>query len=183
MNDRKEKARSRIGRAVLPPPSHNTQPWFFRMSEAAIELHADRTPALPVNDPADRELAIGCGCALMHLRVAGARDAMGVKAQHLPKSGEPDLLACASASVQSNAFAEDAELAEFIERRPTYRKRFENREASEPVVARLVEAATLEGAHFLPILTEEARRQAAQLVTEGDTAQWANPSWRRELAA
>jgi hypothetical protein len=32
-------------------------------------------------------------------------------------------------------------------------------------------------------LTEESRLQVATLVAEGDAAQWAIPSWRRELAA
>ena len=34
-----------------------------------VELLADRTRALPVNDPQDRELTISCGCALFNLRV------------------------------------------------------------------------------------------------------------------
>ena len=43
-----------------------------------VDLLADRTRALPVNDPEDRELTISCGCALFNLRVAAAA------AGHLP---------------------------------------------------------------------------------------------------
>lgn len=183
VNDWKVQARWMIGRAVLAPSSHNTQPWFFRLSESAIDLCADRTRALPANDPEDRELAISCGCALMNLRIAAAGDGFGVQVRLLPESEEPDLFARVSLSAQSNASTEDAELAEFIERRRTYRRRFAPREVAATALEQLIEAAKREDAHLVPLLTEEARHQAASLVAEGDAAQWANPSWRRELAA
>ncbi|NOT32243.1 MAG: hypothetical protein HOP15_17495 [Planctomycetes bacterium] len=47
--------------ATRAPSSHNTQPWLFRARGDSIELHADRTRALPINDPHDRELTIRCG--------------------------------------------------------------------------------------------------------------------------
>lgn len=43
--------------AVLAPSSHNTQPWIFRVSNERVALFADRTRALPANDPDDREPA------------------------------------------------------------------------------------------------------------------------------
>ena len=45
-----------IEQATRAPSSHNTQPWLFRVSAEAVEVHADRSRALPVNDPHDREL-------------------------------------------------------------------------------------------------------------------------------
>ncbi|MCI0534896.1 MAG: hypothetical protein L0Z50_06690 [Verrucomicrobiales bacterium] len=35
-----------------------------------MDLYADRTRSLPASDPADRELTMSCGAALLHLRVA-----------------------------------------------------------------------------------------------------------------
>jgi hypothetical protein len=67
-------ARAMIRLAVWAPSSHNTQPWVFRLVKSGIDVLADRTRALPVNDPSDRELTISCGCALMNLagrQVAG----------------------------------------------------------------------------------------------------------------
>lgn len=183
VNTWEEQARSMIGRAVLAPSSHNTQPWFFRITESAIDLCADRTRALPVNDPDDRELAISCGCALMNLRVAAASDGLGAQVQLLPEPEEADLLARVSFSGQSNASAGEAELAVFIEQRRTYRKRFAPREVDASVLEQLIEAAKQEGARLQPLLTEEARQQAATLVAAGDAMQWADPGWRRELAA
>lgn len=68
--DWNEEARSLIQRAVPAPSSHNTQPWLFRISPLTIDLYADRTRALPVNDPEDRELAAGAA-AWMHPRRRG----------------------------------------------------------------------------------------------------------------
>lgn len=178
-----EQARSLIGKAVLAPSSHNTQPWIFQISQSVIDLYADRTRALPVNDPDDRELAISCGCALMNLRIAAASDGLGAQVELLPNPAQPDWLARASFTGQSGASAEEALLAEFIERRRTYRKRFASRDVASETVDQLVEAARAEGAWLRPLLPEEVRQQASSLVAEGDAAQWANPSWRRELAA
>lgn len=178
-----EHARWMIGRAVLAPSSHNTQPWFFRLSESAIDLCADRTRALPANDPEDRELTISCGCALMNLRIAAASRGLGAEVRLLPKPEEPDFLARLSLSEQANAPDEDAQLAEFIEVRRTYRKRFAPREVGASTLDLLIDAAKHEGASLVPLLSDETRRQAASLVTEGDAVQWANASWRRELAA
>jgi len=72
-NDWNERARLLIGRAVRAPSSHNTQPWYFRLSAPAIDLCADRTRALPVSDPDDREMLISCGAALLHLRIPPER--------------------------------------------------------------------------------------------------------------
>lgn len=172
-----------IGRAVLAPSSHNTQPWFFRLSDSAVDLCADRTRALPVNDPEDRELAISCGCALMNLRIAAASAGLHVQVRLLPEPEEPDLLARMSLSGQSNVCADDAELADFIETRRTYRKRFAPREVSASALDQLIEATRQEGARLVPLLTDEVRQKTAALVAEGDAVQWANSSWRRELAA
>jgi len=64
-------ARALLDAAILAPSSHNTQPWRFAVRERTIDLYADRTRALPVNDPDDRELTISrCGC----IRVDAATD-------------------------------------------------------------------------------------------------------------
>lgn len=173
---------SLVQQAVRAPSSHNTQPWIFRISESAIDLYADRTRALPVNDPDDREFAISCGCALMNLRVAAAAEGLNVRIDILPAQDDPDLLARISFVERPGAPAEEAALAAFIEQRRTYRKRFLPRKVEAAALDQLIEAAKHEGAWLRPLATDSARQKAADLVAEGDAAQWANPSWRRELA-
>jgi len=61
-----------VNYAVLAPSGHNTQPWRFKLGLDNVKLYADRTRALPMVDPHDRELVISCGAALFHLRLATA---------------------------------------------------------------------------------------------------------------
>ena len=116
--------RALIQAAVLAPSSHNTQPWLFRISASAIDLIADRTRALPVNDPRSRELYISCGCALENLRVAAAGQGLGADIQILPDANDPDWLARVALGRGSPATSEDRALVDCIERRRTHRGRF-----------------------------------------------------------
>lgn len=176
-------AHSMIQQAVWAPSSHNTQPWSFRISDRTIDLWADRTRALPVNDPADRELAISCGCALMNLRVAAAGEGLATEVQLLPATGEPDWLARASFRDGRDAATREAALATYIRGRRTYRKPFEPRAVDAEALGELMQAASDEGAWLRPLETDQSRREAARLVAEGDAMQWADSNWRRELAA
>ncbi len=170
--------------AMRAPSSHNTQPWRFRVDDGTVYLSADRTRGLAVNDPHDRELAISCGCALIHLRVAAAAHGLGTSVSILPDPANEDLLATISFLSPDDAAADpDASLAQHIDHRHTYRKRFEPRQIPEQVLVGLVEAAESEGATLHLLSTEDLRRQVAELIAEGDAAHWANPSWRRELAS
>ena len=67
---RSEQFRHLLHYAVVAPSGHNTQPWLFRVTNDAVELFADRTRALPIVDPADRELTMSCAAALGQLRLA-----------------------------------------------------------------------------------------------------------------
>lgn len=115
-----EQAKSLIRRAALAPSSHNTQPWIFRISDSAIELYADRTRGLPVNDTDDRELAISCGCALLNLRLAAASDGFDAKIQLLPDPDDADLLARLRFINAVTSSTVDADLAGMMEHRRTY---------------------------------------------------------------
>lgn len=177
-----EPALSLLRYAVLAPSSHNTQPWRFRVSATAIDLLADRTRALPVNDPDDRELVISCGAALLNLRAGAASLGLDAAVQLFPDPAEPDWLARLSLGGQRAEPQPDGELAAFIEHRRTYRRRFSTRSVEQETMARLTEAAAAENVWLRPFEEEQARLEIAGLVAEGDDMQWANPSWRRELA-
>jgi hypothetical protein len=168
--------------AILAPSSHNTQPWWFRVAGNQISVYADRTRALPVNDPDDRELTISCGCALMNLRVAAARARIHAKVHILPDLEDPDRMADVSLE-EGPVSSSEAYLFPAVAERRTYRKRFLPLPVPANVAWDIVDAASVEGAWLGLLTSDEARREAAGLVEEGDAVQWANPSWRRELAA
>lgn len=75
--------------AVRAPSGHNTQPWRFRIVGDCLELHADRTRALPVVDSADRALHISCGAALRHVVVALRHFGFACVAAVLPDRCDP----------------------------------------------------------------------------------------------
>src|SRR5918912_3713151 len=89
-----EKLRFILKYAVLAPSGHNTQPWIFRINQNdTVELYADRTRALAVVDPDDRELVISCGAALFHLRLAIRHFGYTDITELFPHSEDKDLLA------------------------------------------------------------------------------------------
>ncbi|NBC48342.1 MAG: nitroreductase [Gammaproteobacteria bacterium] len=207
-----EQAQALIVKAVQAPSSHNTQPWRFRVDGATIDLSADRSRALPVNDPDDRELTSSCGAALMNLRVAAAGQGLGIAVERLPDATQPDWLARVSIrsdsrpppspapqgsadlppyplpgpppnSPPNSPLGRLAVLNAFIEQRRTHRKGFSERVVDPAIVEQLVAAAEFEGALLHPLTTAAVREQAAALVAEGDAVQWSMPAWRQELAA
>jgi Putative TM nitroreductase len=167
--------------AIRAPSSHNTQPWLFKLYDDAIDLYADRTRALPVNDPDDRELTISCGCALLNMRIAAAASGYVAHVTLLPDSSEPDLLARVSISPAALPI-EEGLLEPFIAQRQTYRARFNDRVVSGTTIEKLQHAASSEQCDLEIIMGEQQRRLVVQFISEGDAVQWANPSWRRELA-
>jgi len=169
-----------LARAARAPSSHNTQPWLFRFGDDWIELLADRTRALPVNDPDDRELTISCGCALMTLRVAVAAEHLGCDLTLLPDPDDEDVLA--HIRLTGPPEHDLARLAPAIDTRQTYRATFEDRPVAREDLLELVDAATTEGAWLVALTDEADRAEAASLVAEGNAALWHDPSWRRELA-
>lgn len=168
--------------ALLAPSSHNTQPWVFQTRSRSVRLLADRSRALPVNDPHDRELTISCGCALFNLRVAASRHDIGASVSLFPEPEDPDVLAEISLGPKAGGSEGLGPLADELGRRRTYRKRFDPREVTAEIARELSEAAEAEGA-TLHLIEDKNRRDAvADLVAEGDSVQWSDASWRRELA-
>ncbi|MGA5298400.1 Acg family FMN-binding oxidoreductase [Nucisporomicrobium flavum] len=60
--------------ATRAPSLHNSQPWLFRITGDAVEVHADPRRRLDALDPAGRELFISVGAALFTLRLAIRRE-------------------------------------------------------------------------------------------------------------
>ncbi|MFI9654378.1 nitroreductase family protein [Guyparkeria sp. GHLCS8-2] len=176
-----DRVRGLIENAAAAPSSHNTQPWHFRIETNGVSIHADTERRLPVNDPADRELTISCGCALMNLRVAAAAAGQAYRLELLPE-GEGAACLARVTWQEGDADAEEASLGSVLARRRTYRKQFAPstvpREASEALEA----MAEREGAWLQVIESGEPRWEVARLVAEGDASQWRDPRWREELA-
>jgi nitroreductase len=177
-----DKLRTAVDYAVLAPSGHNTQPWRFKLVDETLELWADRTRALPVVDPHDRELTISCGAALAFVRIALRHLGYDAVTEVLPEPVERDLLARVRLGASAEADERDRALVEAITRRRTMREPFEARDLPGELVGELEQLAEQEGA-WLTAIEPDARRKVATLVGEGDRIQAADPHIRRELAA
>ena len=178
-----EKLRFLLNYAILAPSSHNTQPWLFRIIDDGIELYADRTRALPVVDPEDRELTISCGAALFSLRIALRHFAYEASVRSFPDASKPDLLARIRFGNEKKATAEENALFDAIVKRRTNRMPFGTQPIAESLLSELQEAATKEGAWLVIVRGEENRNKLADLIAEADRKQMSDGHFRRELAA
>jgi hypothetical protein len=178
-----DKLRAAVRYAVFAPSSHNSQPWRFVLVGDALELRADRTRALPVVDPDDRELVISCGGALFHLALALRHFGSAPQIERLPTPDDPDLLARIRVSGAWERTAEDEALFHAVPQRHTNRQPFQERYLPAGLPAVLESAAQSDGAWLHVFHTPEARGAVASLVAEADRIQMADKRFRRELAA
>ena len=169
--------------AVLAPSSHNTQPWRFKLDLEHVRLYADRTRALPLVDPHDRELIMSCGAALCHLQLAiryfGRTDDVVL----FPEPNDPDLLAIVRLGKPYGPGTDEKAMFQAIRHRHTNRQPFEDRALPESLVESLRRVAADADTALLVFTDKSRRQQIAQFVWHGDRTQMISPSFRRELAA
>ena len=119
-----EQIRFLIGYATLAPSGHNTQPWLFGTGPDWADVLADRTRALSVVDPHDRELTISCGAAIGIFEVAARRFSLQTTVAISPDEGCQDHLA--QITVAKGSPPDDMDLALFnaIKNRRTDRRAY-----------------------------------------------------------
>ena len=171
-----------IKSAILAPSIHNTQPWRFLIEEQAICLCADWGRRLPVVDPYGRQLIISCGAALMNLRIALARLGHGVEIDVSPYRADDTVLARLRISSRLAAETSLADLFPAIAQRVTNRHGFASEAIAADLQAKLAAAAHREGASAMLVDEKGLRLRIADLVAQGDQAQFADPRFRHELA-
>ncbi len=168
--------------AVRAPSGHNTQPWRFHIADGRLDLYADRTRALPVVDPEDRELVMSCGAALAHLTVTLRHFGYAGRVTAFPDPADHDLLATLQLGQAHTPRPGDHQLFEAIDNRHTHRAAFENRPLPQQILAQLTRDTHPAGA-TLDVFTGDEKAAIAALVGEGDRAQFNDAGFRRELAA
>lgn len=169
--------------AVLAPSGHNTQPWLFAIVGDTLHLYADRTRALPVVDPDDRQLIMSCGAALFHLRVALRHYGITPRVAVLPDPDHRDLLATLRLGPPYETTLADHRLFMAIKKRRTNRLPYEERPVPEEVLQRLQEIALTKGATLNIIGNPVHQYALADLIADGDRRQGRDKRFRRELAA
>lgn len=183
-----EAVRIVLAAAITAPSLHNSQPWRFRCTPSAIELHADEAQLLPAADPDGRELRIACGAALLNLRIAVAGLGVHPVVRLLPDPHRPDLLATVRPQGRRPVSPEELALLAAISRRHTNRRPFTSVPVPPRVVNQLRAAAKAEHAWLarlapsqLPLLRSMLRQaHAVQQKDPAFRAEWASWTGREE---
>ncbi|MGW0769475.1 Acg family FMN-binding oxidoreductase [Streptomyces sp. NPDC002676] len=175
-----------VAAAVEAPSLHNAQPWRFRYlrDSGVLCLYADLARALPRSDPDHRNLHLGCGAALLNLRVAAAADGRGPVVRLLPEPADPALLAEVDLGGTAPPDAALAVLHPAIRRRHSSRQPFREEEIPSALKDRLCEAAGAEGAQLLfpgpwhvasllELVEDAEGREALDPGVRGEMARWA----------
>jgi len=170
-------------RATLAPSVHNTQPWRFVLNSMSVDLYADRARQLRVSDPTGRQLLVSCGCALFNARVALAAAGCGAVVDRFPEPKDPDLIARIRLPESRSDWLPLGTLDEYIERRQTNRRRFDDEAVSAETVYELVRAADAEDSELFVIKEPNHRMVTASLSQQADLMQNADPAYRAELRA
>jgi hypothetical protein len=101
----------------------------------------------------------------------------------LPEAGEPDLVARIGLGAERAPDEADRARLGAIVRRRTTRRAFAGEPVPEGLARRIAAAAEAAGAEAVLVTAAEGKAALAELVAEGDRAQFADPAFRRELGA
>ena len=134
-----------VEHALRAPSVHNTQPWRWRITQDAVQLHADWNRHLVATDPDRRDLVLSCGAALHHFLVALAANGMPAQVERLPDVDNSGHLATVTVG-SGTAHAADPSLFPAITRRRTDRRRMSHRPVPAEHLQELIEAARRAGA-------------------------------------
>jgi nitroreductase len=177
-----EKFKFFINYAILAPSGHNTQPWLFKINDDNIEVIADRTRALPVIDPDDKELIISCGAAIENMSIAMKYFGFKPEIFLMPDSGDNDLLARVKITIGYTPTEEEKKFFKAITKRRTNRRPFAEQMIDEILLNDFENLAMKEHTNFVIIKDEDTKKEILKLIEKGDRIQCENKSFCRELA-
>jgi nitroreductase len=180
----REVMRLLVGYALRAPSSRNTEPWWFRATGSRLDLMIDWDRWMKVADPDRRELYLSAGCALENLLIAAEHLGLGYSLTWFPEPNREDWVATVELrEASSPASPRPPELFEVIPERCTNHKPF----AGDAIPAETQErlAACVREPELRLHLIEEAgtREWIAELVARAEEREFADPAFRRELAA
>lgn len=179
----KDKLKFFINYAVLAPSGHNTQPWLFRINDDSIDILADRTRALPVIDPDDKELIISCGAAITNITVAMKYFGINFTLKTYPQDGDFDFLARISINGEYSPAEDDKKLFAAILKRRTNRLPFAEQDIDGQILQKFETIVSEDNCTKLNLIRDKSiRDEVIKLIELGDRIQCENKSFCRELA-
>ncbi|PXX89863.1 Tat pathway signal protein [Marinobacter vulgaris] len=160
--------------ATLAASSHNTQPWLFKPEKNRIRILPDFRRRCPAVDPDDHHLYASLGCAAENLLLAA--EAAGLKGRCS--------FDAATAGVQID-FEETtpfrSHLFGAIPDRQCSRVEYDGTQLSGQELQQLEDAGRGDGVSIMLFTGDDHKKQIAQYVAEGNSAQFRDAAWAREL--
>jgi hypothetical protein len=164
--------------ATKAPSGHNTQPWIFKLSESAIEIHPDFSQALPVVDQNHRELYISLGCAAENLLIAANEFGYETELSIIEDAGKSAFI---SIKLKKSQTIKDY-LFEQIDKRQTNRSVYTSDTIPEFTIRKIDNLLSKQNLniHFYKRGSEEFNT-LKDLVAEGNTIQMMDDKFKEEL--
>lgn len=160
--------------AVKAASSHNTQPWRFRLEPGRITVLPDFSRRCPIVDPDDHHLFASLGCALENLALTARAEGLHANARVDGHTGEIHIHLEAAQPSTTERFRA-------IDLRQCSRSLYDGSALTAAEARALEEAGQGEGVRLLLLTGDRSLEQVAEYVAAGNTAQFADAAWRREL--
>ncbi|HEY3504999.1 MAG TPA: nitroreductase [Actinocatenispora sp.] len=173
--------REAVAMASLAPSIHNTQPWQWIVHPEQVELYADRERQLAATDPDGRSLALSCGVALQHARIALAAAGHPPVVERMPDAGQPDLLARIRLGAPEPAGPDLVRAYQSMLIRHTDRRPFAPQHPEQGALDELTSVAEDGGAH-LHLVRPDQVTMVNLLVSRAGGIEREDPAYRAELA-
>ena len=161
--------------ASQAPSGHNTQPWYFQISDDSIAILPNYEAALPVVDHNNRELFISLGCAAENLSIA---------AIHLGYT--PQITTCNTEKIEIGLIRENKtvgdELFAQIEKRQTNRRLYNGERIPHETLEKI--KAVRKEPHIQLYFIErknELTKTLKEYISEGNTVQMNDKAFKAEL--
>ncbi len=165
--------------AVLAPSSHNSQPWHFEVSDAAITVRPESARMLPKSDINHRQLFISLGCAVEN--IVTAADYYSIAAEISSVDGSSDAIKISFGDVMA-AVAKGTDHAVFwVAKRRTNRAPYADRLPDPDFMNFLT---SLAGPKLrIDVVTDvNLRSRIADVVTDALVAAMDSSDFRQELS-
>jgi nitroreductase len=157
--------------AGLAPSVHNTQPWRWRVHPDRLDLYAQRDRQLGIADPDGRLLAISCGTALHHARLALAAEGWQPVVALLPTPDDPDHLAELRLGEHVGASPEAVARYQAAEVRRTDRRPLAATPVPPATLAAVRAAVEAERAHLHVLRPDQVAELAVAAARAGELAE------------
>ena len=164
--------------ATLAPSSHNTQCWKFAVDAAgrSIDILPDLARRCPVVDPDDHHVFVSLGCAAENLVQAALAHGLQGEVQFDPAADRVRVSLTPTRARSTPLFTA-------IPSRQCTRGDYDGKALSSEALALLQRAGSSATVRLLMLTDRQAMAQALDHVLQGNTAQWADAAFVRELSA